>query len=590
MKYKFLILPLAVSLIASCYADVKVPLRKSPTAEAIVEDGSPLIGYDGRFKPVIAKNGMVSSSDVIASQVGADILAAGGNAVDAAVAVGFALAVTYPQAGNIGGGGFMMVYMKDANKTVAIDYREMAPALAHRDMFLGKDGSVDRLMVRRSRRAAGVPGTVAGLLHALNKYGTMTAAQVIAPAYKLAYGGFEMSYSLAKSMKAKKTKLSKSLETRKVFLHDDLSPYKFGEILKQPDLAWTLKQIMQRGVKGFYEGAVAQKIHDDMAKNGGIMTKSDLKAYKTIEREPIIGTYKNYKVATMPPPSSGGIHLVQMMNMLENDSLKSHGHNSARNMHLYIEAMRQAYADRSEYLGDPDFSSVPIKALIDKKYAAKIRAVIPKHRARRSGEVKPALGAKYESPDTTHYSVMDKFGNVVSNTYTINFSYGSGIMVAGTGMLLNNEMDDFSAKPGVPNGFGLLGGEANSVQPRKRPLSSMTPVIVFKNNEPLFATGSPGGSTIITVVLQTVLNVVEFDMDISAATGAPRLHHQWYPDVTSIETGFSVDTLNILRSMGHKISRQKRTFGSTQSVLRKDGFFYGSADARRTGAAAIGVK
>ena len=590
MKYKFLILPLAVSLIASCYADVKKPLRKSLMAEVIVEDGSPLIGYDGRFKPVIARNGMVSSSDVIASQVGADILAAGGNAVDAAVAVGFALAVTYPQAGNIGGGGFMMVYMKDGNKTIAIDYREMAPALAHRDMYLDKDGNVDRLMVRRSRRAAGVPGTVAGLLHALEKYGTMTAAQVIAPAYKLAYGGFEVSYSLAKSMKAKKTKLSKSLETRKVFLHDDLSPYKFGEILKQPDLAWTLKQIMQRGAKGFYEGAVAQKIHDDMAKNGGIMTKSDLKAYKIVERTPIIGTYKNYKVATMPPPSSGGIHLVQMMNMLENDSLKSHGHNSARNMHLYIEAMRQAYADRSEYLGDPDFSSVPIKALIDKKYAAKIRAAIPKNRARMSGEVKPALGAKYESPDTTHYSVMDKFGNVVSNTYTINFSYGSGIMVAGTGMLLNNEMDDFSAKPGVPNGFGLLGGEANSVQPRKRPLSSMTPVIVFKNDEPLFATGSPGGSTIITVVLQTVLNVVEFDMDISAATGAPRLHHQWYPDVTSIETGFSVDTLNILRSMGHKISRQKRTFGSTQSVLRKDGFFYGAADARRTGAAAIGVK
>ncbi|WP_339860475.1 gamma-glutamyltransferase [Paremcibacter congregatus] len=549
-----------------------------------VANDTPIITYQERFIPVIAKNGMVASQERMATEVGVEIMRQGGNAVDAAVAVGFALAVTLPQAGNLAGGGFMMVHLAEENKTIAIDYREMAPRAAHKDVYLDAAGQVDQDRLRFSHQSAGVPGTVAGMVHALEKYGTMELRQVIAPAIRLAEQGFEMPYWLEISLGSRQERLQKDAAAGAAFFHEDGRVYAMGERFRQPDLAWSLKQIRDHGRDGFYKGAIADKIVADMEQNNGLITRVDLANYKVVERTPIRGTYKGYEIATMPPPSSGGIHLVQMLNMLEGDNLKGLGHNSAASLHLLIESMRQAYADRSKYLGDPDFFNVPVAELTDKAYAQKLRAMIPADRARTSAEVAPALGPKYESPDTTHYSVMDSAGNVVSNTYTLNYSYGSGIMVPGAGFLLNNEMDDFSAKPGVPNGFGLVGGKANAVEAGKRPLSSMTPTIVFKDGKALLATGSPGGSTIITVVFQTILNMIEFDMNIAAATFAPRLHHQWLPDKTFVEQGVSADTLAILKAMGHNIDAGKRTLGSTQSITRKDGFFYGASDSRRLGA------
>lgn len=549
-----------------------------------VANDTPIITYQERFIPVIAKNGMVASQERMATEVGVEIMRQGGNAVDAAVAVGFALAVTLPQAGNLAGGGFMMVHLAEENKTIAIDYREMAPRAAHKDVYLDAAGQVDQDRLRFSHQSAGVPGTVAGMVHALEKYGTMELRQVIAPAIRLAEQGFDMPYWLEISLGSRQERLQKDPAAGAAFFHEDGRVYAMGERFRQPDLAWSLKQIRDHGRDGFYKGAIADKIVADMEQNNGLITRVDLANYKVVERTPIRGTYKGYEIATMPPPSSGGIHLVQMLNMLEGDNLKGLGHNSAASLHLLIESMRQAYADRSKYLGDPDFFNVPVAELTDKAYAQKLRAMIPADRARTSAEVAPALGPKYESPDTTHYSVMDSAGNVVSNTYTLNYSYGSGIMVPGAGFLLNNEMDDFSAKPGVPNGFGLVGGKANAVEAGKRPLSSMTPTIVFKDGKALLATGSPGGSTIITVVFQTILNMIEFDMNIAAATFAPRLHHQWLPDKTFVEQGVSADTLAILKAMGHNIDAGKRTLGSTQSITRKDGFFYGASDSRRLGA------
>ncbi|MCC3860241.1 gamma-glutamyltransferase [Pseudemcibacter aquimaris] len=550
---------------------------------------TPRLNTTDRFVPVVSRNGMVASREKIASQVGADILAQGGNAVDAAVAVGYALAVTYPQAGNIGGGGFMVVHLAEENKSITIDYREMAPAKAHRDMYLNEDGSVNDDRSKYGPLASGVPGTVAGMSLALEKYGTMSLKQVIEPAYKLAKDGFPMYNYLVNSLNGRKERLAQNEAAAKVFYKADGSSYEFGEILKQDDLAWSLKQIMDGGPDAFYKGEIAKRIAADSKAQGGLITEADMANYVAKEREAIVGTYKDYKVVTMPPPSSGGVHLVQMMNMLENDDLKSKGHNSAAMLHLYIEAMRQAYADRSKYLGDPDFSDVPVADLTSKEYAAKVRALIPEDRSRRSTDVAPALDLVKESPDTTHYSVMDKWGNAVSNTYTLNFSYGSHMMAAGTGILMNNEMDDFSAKPGTPNGYGLIGGEANSVQPKKRPLSSMTPTIVLKDDKPFFVTGSPGGSTIITVVMQSVLNVVEFDMNAMHALAAPRIHHQWLPDAVMVEEGVSQDTKNILTNMGHQLAPMPFTLGSLSNIMYKDGIFYGAADIRSMDAAAIGI-
>ncbi len=539
------------------------------------------------FHPVFAENGMVASQEATATRIGVDILKRGGNAIDAGVAVGFALAVTLPRAGALGGGGFMMVHHAETGETVAIDYREMAPAAAHRDMYLDAAGEVDTQLARYTHHAAGVPGAVAGLVHVLDRYGTLPLAEVLAPAIRLAERGILVTQDLSGSLESRRERLQRWPATAAIFYHEDGRPYRPGERLIQVDLAWSLRQIAAHGADAFYKGAIAERIAADMAAHGGPMTLEDLAAYRVAVRAPVRGTYRGYEIASMPPPSSGGVHLVQILNLLEDYPLASLGHNGAEALHLMAESMKLAYADRSQHLGDPDFWPVPVAGLISKAYAESLRATIDPARARPAAEIAAGDPMPYESPETTHYSVMDRWGNVVSNTYTINFGYGSGIVAAGTGILLNNEMDDFSAKPGVPNAYGLLGGDANSVAPAKRPLSSMTPTILFKDGKPLLATGSPGGSRIITTTLQIILNVVDHGMNIAAATAAPRVHHQWLPDELRVEAGLSPDTVALLESKGHKVV-VKNAMGSTQSILRADEGFYGASDPRRQGALTLG--
>lgn len=548
---------------------------------------------ESRFHPVIGQQGMVVSQEAIASQVGADILADGGNAVDAAVATGFALAVTLPRAGNIGGGGFMMVYLAEENKTIAIDYREMAPAKAFRDMFLDSEGDVDNTKARYSAQSSGVPGTVAGLIYAQEKYGKLSLKQVLNPAIKLAKKGFSVSPDLSDSLRSRYSRLKKHSATKGYFYKADGGFYLPGDRFIQPDLAATLSRIASFGLDGFYGGKTAKLIVEQMQRTGGLITYEDLSNYTVLEREPVCGSYRQVSLCAMPPPSSGAIHLVQMLNILEKWQLSDYPHNSAMHLHLMIEAMRQAYADRSLYLGDPDFVTVPQNALTDKKYAAKLSLQINPNIARSSADIMPGLDLANahqpkESEETTHFSVWDKEGNVVSNTYTLNFSYGNGIAVAGAGFLLNNEMDDFSSKPGTLNGYGLVGGTANAIEAKKRPLSSMTPTLVFDSNgKPILATGSPGGSTIITIVLQMIINMVDYGMGIAEATASSRIHHQWLPDVIYYESGISSDTLQALEKMGHKVNKEASVIGATQSISKNSGRLEGAADTRRHGAAAI---
>lgn len=544
-----------------------------------------------RFHPVFGELGMVVSQERIASKVGADILAAGGNAVDAAVATGFALAVTLPRAGNIGGGGFMLVHLAEQQKTLAIDYREMAPAAAYKNMFLTVDGDVDNNRARYSTQSAGVPGTVAGLIYAQQKYGRLSLSDTIKPAINLARHGFEVSPDLSDSLRSRYDRLRKHPSTKRYFYKSNGSFYMPGDRLLQPDLGATLARIGAYGVDGFYKGKTASLIVNQMQKTGGLITLEDLTNYRVVERQPVCGEYRTASLCAMPPPSSGGVHLIQMLNILENWQLSDLPHNSAAHLHLMIEAMRQAYADRSLYLGDPDFVPVPAIELIGKQYAAQLSALIDSRKARSSASVYPSLNildAKLpaESPETTHFSVWDNEGNVVSNTYTINFSYGSGIAVEGAGFLLNNEMDDFASKPGAPNGYGLLGGAANAIEGFKRPLSSMTPTIVFDAmGAPILATGSPGGSTIITIVLQMIINMVDYNMGVAEATAAPRIHHQWLPDTVYYEKGISADTLAVLEQMGHNIHANPRVLGSTQSISREGDRLHGTSDPRRQGGA-----
>ena len=553
-----------------------------------------LITYNTQFHPIYAKSGMVVSKEEYASEAGLDMLKAGGNAVDAAVATGFALAVTHPQAGNIGGGGFMMVYLKEADKVIAIDYREMAPAAAHRDLFIGADGKVDNALARFSYKSSGVPGSVMGLVQALEKYGTMPLEKVIAPAIKLAADGFHINRALSESLARYAPRLQQDAVTKSLFYKAGGKLYGVGELLKQPLLAKTLQAISDHGADGFYKGPVADMLVAAMNQNGGLVTLEDLANYKVVERAPVEGTFMGHKIVSMPPPSSGGVHLVQMLNVLEGYDLQNLGHNSAAYVHRVVEAMKYAYSDRSQYLGDPDFADVPVKALTSKKYAAAIRGKINIDKATPSTEIGPDPKLLRESHDTTHFSVMDKWGNMVANTYTLNFTFGNGKSVAGAGFLLNNEMDDFSAKPGVPNAFGLLGGEANSIQPGKRPLSSMTPTFVFKDGKPYITTGSPGGSLIITSVLQVILNSVAHEMNIGAAVSYPRFHHQWFPDSVFMEQGFSVDTRRMLAKMGQNVDigpklKRRRVLGSVHSImLLPDGTITGTVDPRRPGAHAAG--
>ncbi|MCB2091164.1 MAG: gamma-glutamyltransferase [Alphaproteobacteria bacterium] len=541
-----------------------------------------------RFHPEVAEHGMVTAIETLAAEAGRDILKAGGNAVDAAVATGFALAVTHPVAGNIGGGGFMLISLPNLDHVVALDYREMAPAAATRDMMLDSNGDYDPNLSLYTYLGTGVPGSVMGMTQALEKYGTMSLEQVMAPAIKLAEEGHILNYAKQREYQGGLEILKKDPSSIRYFLKKDGSPYKMGERLIQKDLANTLKLIAKEGAKGFYEGKVADLIVKEMKTNRGLITLEDLKNYKAVERQVLKGTFRGYDIYSMPPASSGGVHLIELLNILEGYDLKSMGPNSADYIHVLVEAMRRVYADRSEYLGDSDFYPVPIDKLTDKNYAAKLRESIDLTHASRSEDIKPGLDMPYESPQTTHYSVMDKDGGAVSVTTTINVAFGGGGSVDGAGFLLNNEMDDFSAKPGAPNAFGLIGGVANQIEPGKRPLSAMSPTIIFKNGKPYMVTGSPGGSTIITVVLQMVLNVLEFDMNIAEASAAPRIHHQWWPDKVVLEQGISQDTFAILKSRGFKLSgdrinspgENKTVMGRTNSIIFDNGVFTGYSDLR----------
>ena len=544
------------------------------------EQQVPIIDYQHRFLPQVGRTGMVVGPERLASEVGYQILQQGGNAVDAAVATGFALAVTYPRAGNLGGGGFMLVHLAQQDRQVFIDYREMAPGASTRDMYLDPEGNVDRKTLYFSYLSAGVPGSVAGLLHALEQYGTMTVRQVLQPAVDLALKGFPVSFALHSDLTERAERLGADPAAGASYLVNGAAPA-LGSVFIQPDLGRVLQTIRDYGHSGFYEGWVAKTIAQAMAENGGIITEADLKNYVVVEREPVRGTFREYEIVSAPPPSSGGTHIIQMLNILEGYDLKSMGHNSAAYIHHVIEAMKVAYADRAAHMGDPDFTPVPVAQLVSKAYAQEVREAIDPTRARSAAEIQSGTFEDTESLDTTHFSVADQYGNVVSNTYTLNFSFGSHIVVPGTGILLNNEMADFMTKPGTPNAFGLIESQANEVAAGKRPLSSMSPTLILKEGQPWLATGSPGGSLIISSVMQTVLNAMEFDMNIAAAAAAPRVHHQWMPDKLRIESGVSADTIRLLTVLGHPIEENVRTLGRTQSIMIEDGWFLGATDTRR---------
>ena len=532
------------------------------------------------FHPVKAQHGMVASVDAMATRVGVDILKQGGNAVDAAIAVGFALAVTHPQAGNLGGGGFMLLRTA-AGRTTAIDFREMAPARASRDMFLDKQGNADSKLSLTSHLASGTPGTVAGFALAAQKYGTLPLSTLLAPAIKLARDGIIVNDALADDLATYgKEYLINHDNSRAIFYKADGQPYQKGDRLVQKNLAHSLQLIAQQGPDAFYKGKIADEIAAEMAQHGGLIGKADLAAYRAVERKPVSGSYRGYEVFSMPPPSSGGIHLVQILNILENFDLAKWGFGSADAMQVMAEAEKYAYADRSEYLGDPDFVKVPQQALTSKAYAKTLAQQIDVNKARPSADIKPGKLAPYESNQTTHFSVVDKDGNAVAVTYTLNTYFGSGVVAGNSGILMNNEMDDFSAKPGTPNVYGLVGGEANAIQPAKRPLSSMSPTIVAKDGKTWLVTGSPGGSRIITTVLQMVVNSIDFGMNVAEATNAPRFHHQWLPDQLRVEKGFSPDTLRLLEAKGQHV-KVLPAMGSTQSIMiGPDGMRYGASDPR----------
>ena len=539
--------------------------------------------------PVRARRGMVASTSRIASQAGVDVLRRGGNAVDAAVAVALALAVTYPSAGNLGGGGFMMIRLSDGRAT-AIDYREMAPAAAHRNVYLDAQGNLIKGEGSSTLgyRASGVPGTVAGMELALKKYGSgrFTWAQLVEPARRLAAEGFAVPHSLARSLRGNAAELGLYPETKKIYLAGGRF-LREGETWRQPELAQTFARLQRLGPREFYEGRTARLIAEDMRRHNGLITLEDMKNYVAKEREPLRTTYRGFEVISMPPPSSGGAVLIEMLNILEGFDLRKHGWNSSERYHLTAEAMRRAFADRAEYMGDADFVSVPVAGLIDKAYAERLRRGIRRDRASTSEEVRAGRPAGAESEETTHFTVVDAAGNCVSNTYTLNDGYGSKVTARGTGILMNNEMDDFAAKPGTPNLYGLIQGERNAVAPRKRPLSAMTPTFVLRKDKTLwFAVGSPGGPTIINTVLQVVTNVIDFDMNIQQAVDAPRIHHQWLPDEIVYEPyGMSADTFRALESRGHRITARPRYMGDAQAVMIEEGtgVRLGASDPRQAG-------
>ncbi len=542
-----------------------------------------LVPVQAARQPVRARHGMAVAMESLAADIGVRVLQQGGNAVDAAVTVGFALAVTHPFAGNLGGGGYMLIRMADG-RTTFIDFRERAPQGATRTMYLDADGNPTRESLE-GWRSAGVPGTVRGFELALRRYGTRSWSQTIGPAVDLAAKGFPVTYALAESLKGSRA-LARDGESRRIFQKDGAF-FTPGDTLVQPVLARTLQRLAAKGASEFYEGETARLLAAAMAEHGGLITAADLRSYRAIERTPLQGAYKGYTVITAPPSSSGGITLLEMLGMLEGTGYEKAGAGSAATIHLQAEAMRRAYADRNEYIADPEFVRVPIPGLLDRGYLDKLRSSIDRERATPSAQVKPGRPAGSESMHTTHYSVVDAAGNAVAVTYTLNAGYGNGITVPSLGFLLNNEMDDFAAKPGTPNGFGLVQGEANAIQPGKRPLSSMTPTIVLKDGRLFMTVGAPGGSRIPTAVLQVILNVVDFGMNIQDAVDAPRIHHQWLPDRLMVEPGISPDTIAILRARGHDVE-QTTSVAQVAAIVSDDGWLQGASDGRSAAGKAAG--
>mgnify|MGYP003342931954 FL=1 len=532
--------------------------------------------------PEYGQNGMVVSTSSQASEAGIEILKKGGNAIDAAVAVGFALAVTSSSNGNIGGGGFLVASFANG-LSITLDHREKAPSNAHPDMFLNDSGSVIPGMSLYSRASSGVPGTVDGLIRVLEDHGSgnISLREVLNPAIELAERGFFLSYFEANRLNVYKKFFERNKAASKIFIRSDGKPWKKGQKFIQKDLAKTLKKIARYGRDGFYSGTVAQLIVQEMKRGNGLITKEDLHNYESKYRPPILGTYKGYEIVSMGPPSSGGALLINMLNMLENYPIDTISWNSSNYIHLLTEVERRAYADRAEHMGDPDFWDVPISMLTSKKYAKNRIKNIDLNKATPSSSVSASKKTSYESPETTHYSVVDRWGNAVSVTTTINLSYGNGCVVEGAGFFLNNEMDDFSSKPGVPNAFGLIGNEANAVGPGKRPLSSMTPTIVLKDSKPFIVIGSPGGSTIITTTMQTILNVVDHDMDIKEAVCASRFHSQWLPDVIQYEPrGLIEDLKKALEKKGHKLVQRGGYIGEANGIMISEEGYFGGGDCR----------
>ncbi len=545
------------------------------------------LGYSpAQIETAESNNGMVSTQHFLATRVGEKILNKGGNAYDASIAIAFTLAVVLPRAGNIGGGGFMVMYDKETEKSYSIDYREKAPLLSTKDMYLNQDGSFnDQMLSTFGYLSIGVPGTVAGLWDVHKKFGSLPWSVLLEDAINLAEKGFEITPFLADILFKYNEKLSFFNETKNIF---QVSYPNFeGKLLIQTDLAKTLKIISEKGRDGFYKGSVANKIAKAMKDNNGLITKSDLENYYPVWRKPLISQYRGNNVITMGPPSSGGLHIIQMLNILENYDLKEVNHNSKEYINLLTEVMKYAYSDRSMYLGDPDFYDVPVEKITSKKYGKRIFNDIEIGQSKPVGEVKPGMYLETESHETTHFSVADSDGNIVSSTYTLNSTFGSGVVIKGTGIVMNNEMDDFSAAPGIPNQFNLLGAEANEIAPNKRPLSSMTPTIVMKNNELFFTTGSPGGSRIISAVLQSILNIIDFDMNLEETTKARRIHHQWFPDILEVEYSLDNKTRKELEDMNYSIVITD-PLTCLQLIMYKDKKFYGYGDFRRVDAYASG--
>ncbi|CRM12650.1 Gamma-glutamyltranspeptidase precursor [Pseudomonas sp. 24 E 1] len=545
--------------------------------------------------PVAGENGMVVTAQHLATHVGVDVLKAGGNAVDAAVAVGYALAVVYPAAGNLGGGGFMTVQLADGRKTF-LDFREKAPLAATANMYLDKDGNVVEGLSAKGHLAVGVPGTVSGMELALSKYGTLKRAQVIAPAIKLAENGFALEQGDIDLLHTATGEFEKDKDMRGIFLHNG-QPLQVGQKLVQKDLAKTLKEISAKGNDGFYKGWVAKALVDSSQAGKGIITQADLDKYKTRELAPIECDYRGYHVVSAPPPSSGGVVICQIMNILEGFPMADLGYHSAQGLHYQIEAMRHAYVDRNSYLGDPDFVTNPIEHLLDKNYATKLRDAIDPQKAGDSQAIKPGV-SPHEGNNTTHYSIVDKWGNAVSVTYTLNDWFGAGVMASKTGVILNDEMDDFTVKVGVPNMYGLVQGEANAIAPGKAPLSSMSPTIVTKDGKAVMVVGTPGGSRIITATLLTILNVIDYKMNIQEAVDAPRFHQQWMPETTNLETfAVSPDTQKILESWGHKFAGPQEANHLAAILVGAPSLggkpvgnnrFYGANDPRRNTGLSLG--